>query len=161
VLCSGFGVAGVLRPVHPAAFGLTFARGRANALPFGENPAGVNPDPQTPIIPAVVIGVVAELILVLNIGQPKVFTVLTSIAVIMIYLAYLMVTGPQLVKRLQGQWPPADLVTGGYFTMGRWGMFVNILAVLWGAGMGINLASPREAVYGARCYKPWAGFVDI
>ena len=59
---------------------------------------------------------------------------LTSIGIIMIYLAYLMVTGPMLSKRLRGQWPPADLKAGGYFTMGKWGMFVNIVAVLWGVG---------------------------
>ena len=94
---------------------------RDNALPFGEKLAHVNPDTQTPIAPAVVIGVIAALILVINIGQPKIFTVLTSIAVIMIYLAYLMVTGPLLLKRLRGQWPPADLAAGGYFSMGQMG----------------------------------------
>jgi amino acid transporter len=121
----------------------------------------VNSKTQTPIVPAIVIGVIAELILVVNIGQPKIFTVLTSIAVIMIYLAYLMVTGPLLKKRLEGQWPPADLVAGGYFTMGRWGMFVNIVAVLWGTGMAINLAWPREAVYGTPWYNTWGAFVYI
>ena len=64
---------------------------------------------------------IAALILVINIGQPKIFTVLTSIAIIMIYLAYLMVTGPMLKKRFQGQWPPKDLKEGGYFTMGTLG----------------------------------------
>src|SRR6201988_1022841 len=98
--------------VHTAAIRLTFAMARDNALPVGEKLARVNPDTQTPITPAVVIGVIAALILVLNIGQPKIFTVLTSIAVIMTYLAYLMVTGPLLLRRLQGQWPPADLATG-------------------------------------------------
>ncbi|HXI67693.1 MAG TPA: amino acid permease, partial [Steroidobacteraceae bacterium] len=147
--------------VHTAAIRLTFAMARDNALPFGEKLARVNSRTQTPIVPAVVIGVIAELILVLNIGQPKIFTVLTSIAVIMIYLAYLMVTGPLLRKRLDGQWPPADLAAGGYFTMGRWGMSVNIVAVLWGAGMALNLAWPREAVYGAPWYNTWGAFVYI
>ena len=32
--------------------------------------------------------------------------------------------------------------------MGRWGLPVNIFAVLWGVGMAVNLAWPREAVYG-------------
>lgn len=85
----------------------------------------VNPKTQTPIAASIVIGIIAELILVVNIGQPKIFTVLTSIAIIMIYLAYLMVTGPLPNKRLQGQWPPADLAAGGYFSMGIWGMLVN------------------------------------
>jgi len=147
--------------VHTAAIRLTFAMARDNALPFGEKLAQVNAETRTPIVPAVVIGVIAELILVLNIGQPKIFTVLTSIAVIMIYLAYLMVTMPMLRKRLAGQWPPADLASGGYFTMGRWGMAVNVVAVLWGSGMAINLAWPREAVYGTPWYNTWGAFVYI
>ena len=147
--------------VHTAAIRLTFAMARDNALPFGEKLARVNSQTQAPIVPAVVIGVIAELILVLNIGQPKIFTVLTSIAVIMIYMAYLLVTIPLLKKRLAGQWPPADLAAGGYFTMGRWGMFVNVVAVLWGSGMALNLAWPREAVYGTPWYNTWGAFVYI
>ena len=147
--------------VHTAAIRLAFAMARDNALPFGEKLARVNAETQTPIVPAVVIGVIAEAILVLNIGQPKIFTVLTSIAVIMIYLAYLMVTGPMLKKRLLGHWPPADLAAGGYFTMGRWGTFVNVIAVLWGAGMALNLAWPRAAVYGTPWYNTWGAFVYI
>ena len=147
--------------VHTAAIRLSFAMARDNALPFGESLARVNPETQTPIVPAVVIGLMASLILVVNIGQPKIFTVLTSIGVIMIYLAYLMVTGPMLKKRLRGQWPPADLGASGYFTMGRWGLLVNIVAVLWGAGMAINLAWPREALYGAPWYNTWGAYVYI
>jgi urea carboxylase system permease len=147
--------------VHTAAIRLTFAMARDNALPFGEGLARVNPRTQTPIIPAVVVGVIAALILVVNIGQPKIFTVLTSIGVIMIYLAYLMVTVPMLKQRLQGQWPPADLGVGGYFAMGRWGLLVNVVAVLWGAGMALNLAWPRESVYGAPWYNTWGAFVYI
>jgi amino acid transporter len=147
--------------VHTAAIRLTFAMARDNALPFGERLAKVNAKTQTPIIPAILIGVIASLILVVNVGQPKIFTVLTAIAVIMIYLAYLMVTGPLLMKRLHGQWPPADLAAGGYFTMGRWGLLVNIVAVAWGAGMALNLAWPREAVYGSPWYNTWGAFVYI
>jgi urea carboxylase system permease len=147
--------------VHTAAIRLTFAMARDNALPFGEKLARVNPKTQTPIIPAVAIGVIAVLILVVNIANNQIFTVLTSIAIIMIYMAYLMVTGPMLKKRLKGQWPPADLKAEGYFTMGKWGMVVNIVAVVWGVGMAINLAWPREAVYGAGWYNAWGAFIYI
>lgn len=147
--------------VHTAAIRLTFAMARDNALPFGEKLATVNPKTQTPIVPAVTIGVIAAIILAINIGQPKIFTVLTSIAIIMIYLAYLMVTAPMLKKRFQGQWPPADLKESGYFTMGRWGLPVNIFAVLWGAVMALNLAWPRVAVYGEPWYNTWGAFVYI
>jgi amino acid transporter len=134
---------------------------RDNALPFGERLARVHPRTRTPVVPAVTIGVVAALILVVNIGQPHIFTVLTSIAIIMIYLAYLMVTGPMLKKRLRGEWPPRDLKEGGYFTMGRWGLPVNIVALVWGIGMALNLAWPREAVYGEPWYNTWGAFVYI
>lgn len=147
--------------VHTAAIRLTFAMARDNALPVGEKLARVHPKTQAPVIPAVVIGIISIAILVVNIGQPKIFTVLTSIAIIMIYLAYLMVTGPMLMKRVRGQWPPKDLAAGGYFTMGRWGLLVNIVAVLWGVGMAINLAWPRAAVYGEPWYNTWGAFVYI
>jgi urea carboxylase system permease len=147
--------------VHTATIRLAFAMARDNALPFGEWLARVNPRTQTPIVPAVVVGAIAALILVINIGQPKIFTVLTSIGIIMIYLAYLMVTGPMLKQRLQRQWPPADLATSGYFTMGRWGLPVNIVAVVWGVGMALNLAWPRELVYGAPWYNTWGAFIYI
>ena len=55
--------------VHTAAIRLSFAMARDNALPFGERLARVNSRTQTPIVPAVVIGVIAELILVIYMGQ--------------------------------------------------------------------------------------------
>ncbi len=147
--------------VHTAAIRLSFAMARDNALPFGEKLATVNPKTQTPIVPAVTIGLISAIILVINIANTQIFTVLTSIAIIMIYLAYLMVTGPMLKKRLQGQWPPKDLAEGGYFTMGKWGLPVNIFAVLWGALMALNLAWPRPDVYGTPWYNTWGAFVYI
>lgn len=147
--------------VHTAAIRLTFAMARDNALPFGEKLARVHPKTQTPVVPAVMIGLLAVAILVLNLGNPQIFTVLTSIAIIMIYLAYLMVTGPMLRRRFRGEWPPADLAENGYFTMGRWGIVVNIVAVAWGAGMALNLAWPRVAVYGEPWYNTWGAFVYI
>lgn len=63
--------------VHTAAIRLMFAMARDNALPFGEKLAKVDPVRQTPVIPSLVIGIVAVLILVINVGQPKIFTVLT------------------------------------------------------------------------------------
>ena len=45
--------------------------------------------------------------------------------------------------------------------MGRWGLPVNIFAVLWGVGMAVNLAWPRAAVYGEPWYNTWGAFVYI
>jgi amino acid transporter len=84
-----------------------------------------------------------------NINQPQIFTVITSIGIIMIYIAYLLVTMPMLRKRLKGEWPPKDAKERGYFTLGKWGLPINILAVGWGIFMAVNLIWPRKDVYNA------------
>ncbi len=45
--------------------------------------------------------------------------------------------------------------------MGRWGLPINIIAVLWGVGMALNLAWPRQSVYGVPWYNTWGAFVYI
>ncbi|MFD7106144.1 APC family permease [Streptomyces celluloflavus] len=147
--------------VHTAGIRLAFAMARDNNLPAASLLAKVSPRFRTPVLPAVIIGLVAIGILVLNVNQPQIFSVLTSIAIIMIYLAYLLVTLPMLVKRLRGTWTPAK----GKFSLGKFGLPVNILAVLWGAGMSLNLAWPRAVVYNAtgpqHWYLRWGAFLFI
>jgi urea carboxylase system permease len=135
--------------VHTATIRMAFAMARDNNLPAGEHLAKVDPKHKTPIIPAVITGALAVLILVVNIRQPQIFTVLTSIAIIMIYIAYLLVTTPMLVRRLRGQWPPPGDPAKGYFSLGTWGLPINVIAVCWGIFMAINLAWPRKDVYNA------------
>ena len=146
--------------VHTAGIRTMFAMARDNALPAGAKLARIDPRTRTPLIPAILIGVVAVLILVVNIGTPQIFTAVTSVAVIMIYLAYLLVTVPMLVKRFRGQWPGPGATQGGYFSLGKLGLPVNVIAVLWGAGMALNLAWPREDVYGSGPLR-WIAFIFI
>ncbi|WP_421107480.1 APC family permease [Streptomyces sp. NEAU-S77] len=137
--------------VHTAGIRLMFAMARDNNLPGGSRLAHVHPRFQTPVLPAILIGVVAVAILVININQPQIFSVVTSIAIIMIYMAYLLVTLPMLVRRLRGRWQPAT----GRFSLGRFGVPVNVLAVLWGLAMSVNLAWPRTEVYNATGPQHW------
>ena len=146
--------------VHTAAIRLMFAMARDNALPAGARLAKIDPVHKTPVIPSIVVGVIALLILVVSTSSPEVFTALTSVAIIMIYIAYLLVTVPMLKKRLRGEWPDETVRTSGYFSLGRWGIVVNVLAVFWGIAMSINLAWPREAVYGAG-WLAWSAFIFI
>ncbi|GAU65694.1 putative amino acid transporter [Streptomyces sp. NBRC 110611] len=147
--------------VHTAAIRLAFAMARDNNLPASARLAKVSPRFQTPVLPAVIIGLVAIGVLVLNVNQPQIFSVITSIAIIMIYLAYVSVTLPMLVQRLRGKWTPVP----GRFSLGAFGLPVNILAVLWGLGMSLNLAWPRAAVYNAtgpqHWYLRWGAFLFI
>ena len=71
----------------------------------------------------------------------------------MFYLAYLGVTVPMLVKRLRGEWPKPD--HGPYFSLGRWGLPVNIAAVIYGALVALNIAWPRNAIYNALGTPHW------
>ncbi|MER7970131.1 amino acid permease, partial [Streptomyces sp. NPDC096080] len=138
--------------VHTAAIRLAFAMARDTNLPASSLLARVSPRFRTPVLPAVIIGVLALGILVVNIRQPQIFTVVTSIGIVMIYLAYLGVTAPMLAARLRGRWRPAG---DGRFSLGRWGLPVNVVAVLWGLAMTVNLIWPRAAVYNAAAPFHW------
>jgi urea carboxylase system permease len=149
LICVAIAVTVCCLAVHTATIRMMFAMARDNNLPAGEKLAKVDPVRKTPVVPAVLVGVLALVILAVNIRQPQIFTVITSIGIIMIYVAYLLVTMPMLFSRLRGQWPPKDAREKGWFTLGRFGLPINIIAVLWGAGMAINLAWPRKEVYNA------------
>ncbi|VXB98656.1 Amino acid/polyamine/organocation transporter (APC superfamily) [Arthrobacter sp. 8AJ] len=147
--------------VHAAAIRMMFAMARDNNLPFSRQLSKVDPVRRTPTVAAIVIGVIAVIPLLVNVMQPAIFTILSSISIVLIYLSYLLVTVPLLRKRLQKKWP---LVADGSepgFTMGKWGLPVNILAVLWGAAMTINLVWPRPEIYNSvppfEWYLQWGG----
>jgi urea carboxylase system permease len=166
LLCIMIAITVCCLAVHTATIRMVFAMARDNGLPFSTRLAKVHPRRKTPVVPAVVTGVLSIGILLINIRQPQIFTVLTSIAIIMVYLAYLLVTVPMLLSRLRGRWPvPGGRNDGRYFSLGRWGLPVNVLAVLWGGGMALNLAWPRREVYNAtephHWYLQWGAFVFI
>jgi urea carboxylase system permease len=143
--------------VHAGGIRMIFTMGRDNRLPYASAIARVHGKSKTPLVPSIVIGVITILLLVLNVGNQRAFFVLTSVAIIMFYIAYLCVTGPLLIARLRGRWPTPE--HGPYFNMGRWGLVVNVLAVVFQIGVLVNLAWPRPAVYGAdHWYFQWGAF---
>ncbi|MCV7100518.1 amino acid permease [Mycobacterium palustre] len=105
----------------------------------------------TPAAAAIAIGLSATAVLLLNLGPQAAFVAMESTCIIIIYLAYLMVTGAMLVKRLRGQRIfNADAVDDeGHraFSMGRAGVWLNAAAVAYGAAMFVNLIWPRRAIY--------------
>jgi amino acid transporter len=70
-----------------------------------------------------------------------------------IYVAFLLVAVAALAARLRGTWIPA-----GGFRLGRAGVVVNALAVVWLAFESINIAWPRKSLAppGAPAYQVWA-----
>jgi urea carboxylase system permease len=149
--------------VQTATIRMMFSMARDNRLPAGSAVARVSGHRKVPVVPALVTGGLTLALLLINIGNQSAFLVLTSLAIIMFYLAYLGVTGPMLVKRLRGEWPKPD--HGPYFSLGRWGLLVNICAVTYGALVAINIAWPRNAIYNSlgtpHWYWQWSPFLFI
>ncbi len=139
--------------VQAATIRMLFSMARDSRLPFGSQIARVSGHRKVPIVPALVTGILALALLVINVGNQNAFLVITSIAIIMFYMAYLGVTTPMLVRRFRGDWPKPD--HGPFFTLGRWGLPVNIAAVTYGTLVAINIAWPRNSVYNALGTPHW------
>ncbi|WP_328614906.1 amino acid permease [Amycolatopsis sp. NBC_00355] len=122
---------------------LIYAMARDGALPGSARLAGVSARTGAPVAPALLSGALAIGLLLLNVGNPALFSTITGTSVVVVYLAYLLVTGPLLVHRLRGRFPAEP----GRFSLGRWGVLVNGAAVAYGTTMVVNIAWPRAEIY--------------
>lgn len=160
LICSAIAITVCCLAVQTAAIRMIFSMARDRRLPFANALGKVSPRSKTPIMPALITGVLTILLLVINIGNQRVFFILTSVAIILFYIPYLMVTGPMLLRRLRGTWPKPD--HGPFFSLGRWGTAINAFAVLYGIAMTVNLAWPRASVYGSdHWYFQWGAVVFL
>ncbi|BCK58622.1 amino acid permease [Nocardia wallacei] len=144
--------------IQTAGSRLMFSMARDGKLPFARRLAAVHPRFGTPALPSVVIGVLGIALLVVNLGNPAIFATLASVCIVTLYLAYLLVTVPLLVRRVTG-WTDSAPAPAGLFTLGRFGIPVNAVAVGWGVAMVVNLAWPRAEVYtpdGGGWWMLWA-----
>ncbi|MEV6277778.1 amino acid permease [Nocardia sp. NPDC051832] len=131
--------------IQTAGSRLMFSMARDGKLPFAQALSKVHPRFGTPILPAVVFGAAGIALLLINLGNAAIFATLASVCIVMFYIAYLLVTAPMLRQRLRG-WP-GEVTEEGLFSLGRFGIAVNIGAVVWGIAMAINLAWPRPEIY--------------
>ena len=142
---------------------MMYSMARQQALPFHRVLSTVSPRTGTPIVTSVVVGVGAALALIVNLGQAAVFTALSSLCIAMLYLAYLGVTGPLLVTQLKAaRGTPSPATAAGtdehgkpLFSLGKWAIPVNVVAVLYQIGAVINLIWPRAAVYDLTGHTWW------
>jgi urea carboxylase system permease len=162
--------------VHASSVRLMFAMARDNNLPFAHSLAHVQAWSKAPIVPSIVVGVLAAAILVVNINLPNVIETLCSVAIVWANLAYLLVTMPLLAARLRrggrhdfgGTTADSDAHAAAavdydhpaalYFSLGRWGLPVNAIAVVWGLFVVINIGWPRPEVYGT---SAWGRFAAV
>ncbi len=134
--------------VQTGAVRLMFAMARDGLLPGSRSLSKVDASTRTPIGPALVVGLLAVVLLLLNANHPSVVEAIGSVSVVWINLAYLLVTIPLLVARFRG-WPRgSDDDSSPRFRLGRWGMPLNAVAVTWGIAIVVNTGWPRPEVYG-------------
>ncbi|MFL6155174.1 MAG: amino acid permease [Marmoricola sp.] len=135
--------------IQTAAARMIYSMSRDHVLPFSGQLGKVSPKTGTPVLATVVPGIGAAVCLLVNVGNAGLFLGLASVCIMLLYIAYLMVTIPLLLRRLRGTAPAGGVDEDGKprFSLGRWGLAVNIGAVVYGIAMTINLGLPRLSVY--------------
>jgi amino acid transporter len=139
--------------VHAGAVRLLFAMARDRRTPFAGALSHVAHNTKTPTTASLLVGVLAAALLLVNLGSSKVVERIISVSIVWANLAYLFVTAPLLWCRLRG-WPKDGPNEAGLFTLGRWGLPINIAAVLWGGVTAVNMAWPRPDVYAENADDP-------
>ena len=119
--------------IQGAATRLMFSMGRDRHLPLGGVWGRVNHTFKTPANAAIAVGVLAALPILVT--GPFGGFVLSICATGLIYLSYFLCNLGVLNAR-RGGWPRQP----AWFNLGRWGMPVNILALIYGGVMILNIA---------------------
>jgi len=122
--------------IQTSTIRLCFGMSRDRRLPGSRWLAKVDPKLHTPIWSCIAIGVLALIPMIQYAGVAIIAIAATG----MIYLSYLIGNLALFRARLRG-WPKAKAP----FSLGRWGLPVNILALAYGGGMLVNMAWPRAA----------------
>jgi amino acid transporter len=122
--------------IQASTIRLGYGMSRDRQLPFSGAVSRVNERTGTPIGACLMVALMAAIFLLKYAGVAYIAIAATG----MIYLSYLFATVAILRVRMKG-WPHEK----GDFSLGRWGMLINVLAIIWGGGMLINFAWHRVA----------------
>jgi len=127
--------------IQTSTIRLAFGMARDGKLPVARVLSAVHPVLHTPIGACIAIGVLAGLPLIYYAGAGTIAIGATG----MIYLSYILGNVAILLARLKG-WPREKAP----FSLGQWGLVVNILGLVWGVAMEINFLWPRNASVGGQ-----------
>lgn len=119
--------------IQSATIRLMFSMGRDGRLPFGKVWGSVNPTLRTPLWAGVAVAVLAAIPLLALINLTSAISIIVIGATGLIYTSYFLNNIASLGARLRG-WPREKAP----FSLGRWGMLVNILALIYGGLMIVN-----------------------
>ena len=119
-----------------ATIRLCFGMSRDNQLPGSKFLSRVSPNLHTPVWSCIAVGAIAAIPFIQYSGAGIIAIAATG----MIYLSYFLGNIVIMRARTRG-WPRASAP----FRLGRWGLLVNIVALVYGGAMLINFAWPRAA----------------
>jgi amino acid transporter len=122
--------------IQTSTIRLCFGMSRDDKLPASKVLSKVHPNLHTPIGSCIVIGILAGIPMIQFAGVAIIAIAATG----MIYLSYLIGNVALLRARLKG-WPRVKAP----FSLGGWGLPLNVLALAYGGGMLVNMAWPRAA----------------
>jgi amino acid transporter len=123
--------------IQAAAARLLFSQGRDGVLPGSSLLSRVSPRFHMSPWSVAVAFVIPSAIILATYNRPDALTKIIDFAVIGIYIGFQLVVLAALLARMRG-WKPA-----GAFTLGAWGLPVNVIALAYGVGAIVNLSWPR------------------
>jgi amino acid transporter len=138
--------------IQGATTRLMFSMGRDRRLPFGGAWGRVNPTFRTPANAAIAVGVLGAIPLILMGATASIYLAIAATG--MIYLSYILCNLGVFMTRRKG-WPHR----GAWFSLGSWGTTINVLALVWGTAMVINIGiwtSPIFGVFGNDLRNTWS-----
>ena len=122
--------------IETSTIRLCYGMARDDALPGSRFLQRVNRDWHTPVWSCIAIGVLSAIPFIQFAGVAYIAIAATG----MIYLSYLIGNLALFRARLRG-WPK----TRAPFSLGRWALPLNVLALAYGGGMFVNMMWPRAA----------------
>jgi amino acid transporter len=123
--------------LQAAASRLTFAYARDQMIFGSKFLSRMSPGHHVPSNALLLMGLIPALIALSALWMQDAIQTIISFAAVGIYIAFQMIVLAALIARLKG-WRPS-----GPFTLGAWGVVVNVLALAYGVAAIVNILWPR------------------
>ncbi|KAL4924005.1 putative GABA permease [Aspergillus undulatus] len=119
---------------------LAWAFARDNGLPFSDYFARVDPRYKIPLRALFLVASILVALSFIQIGSTSAFNAILSLSTLGLYISYLIPLWLLVFKRLTA---PHD-IPKGTFNLGKWGLPINLLAILFATYFAIFLPFPAE-----------------
>jgi amino acid transporter len=127
-----------LLSLQAAASRLIFAYARDQMIFGSKYLSRMSPGHHVPATALIVMGTIPAVIALSALWLQDAITIIISFAAIGIYISFQMIVLAALIARIKG-WRPL-----GPFTLGAWGLCVNLIALAYGVSAIVNILWPRS-----------------